>query len=300
VAVNPAGGSGEDEGRDSWCTPKWLADLIGRVDFDPCSNSRSHIRADLSIQKGDGCDGVPDGSPRAYLWMYVQNSISEDKCVFINPPYARGQVIRWVKHWRSTRFIFLLRWDPSTEWFAELIPHCTHVWFPGRRINFEPPPGVKASSNPFPHALYLRNPSRGLLDRLSSAGYLIPIDQALLDFYIAGDHPDDHDGQPERDHGADEEGAAPQGGAGGSGGEARKDVGAVEGLQKWIPAEPKKTKWIVDDHWPVLYDSYQEAPRFKEARKACGECQACRYDLGACFWKNGQEYRDYIRKLQGW
>lgn len=163
VAVNVFGGAGEDEGRGSWCTPKWLADLLGEFDLDPCSNSRSHVWATTRAILEDGDDGLS-----------LCTCIEEE--VFINPPYARGQVIRWVKHWRHTRFTFLLRWDPSTDWFAELLPHCTHVWFPEQRINFEPPPGVKSSSNPFPHALYMRDPPADRLARLAPRGYLLAVD----------------------------------------------------------------------------------------------------------------------------
>lgn len=246
--INPAGGSGEKEGRDSACTPKWLADLIGKVDMDVATNDRAHIQASIKLVYDRGDDGLyghdlgdyghykirhPDGHN-------TEHTVGLTWKVFCNPPYARGQVIKWVKHWRSTRFIFLLRWDPSTEWFAELIPHCTHVWFPGKRINFEPPPGVKFSSNPFPHALYLRDPDQALLDRLSESGYLFPVDQQLLDFYVAGDNSDDD----ERVHGTDslgEQGEAAEGAAREGGGDARKEVGEVRGIAAWIPAaEPKQ------------------------------------------------------------
>ena len=147
--------------RDSWCTPRWLADIIGRVDLDPCGNERSHIDAESICRLVDGEDGLAT-LPKSY------------HRVFINPPYSRGQVLRWVRHYLNTDFIFLLRWDPSTEWFAELAPRCAAFWFASRRINFEPPPGVRGGSNPFPHALYLANyPEGEFLNGLRGAGYLI-------------------------------------------------------------------------------------------------------------------------------
>src|SRR5690606_30225668 len=112
----------------------------------------------------DGDDGLVDQyGPGAFVYGGVNCATLPSARTFINPPYSRGAVVRWIRHWRHTRFCFLLRWDPSTRWFEELLPHCTHVWFPPRRINFEPPPGVKSSSNPFPHALYLRDPPQYLL-----------------------------------------------------------------------------------------------------------------------------------------
>ncbi len=187
VTVNPGGGSGGAEGRDGWATPLWLAEIIGSVYLDPCSNPRSHIlaRNTCSLETGGNglfvCEkGVLTGPgwwselDPEYEILYSQ--AWADHTVYVNPPYARGQVIRWVRHYRHTRFIFLLRWDPSTDWFSELHPHCTHVWFPDQRINFEPPPGVKSSSNPFPHALFMRDPSEELLTRLRGAGYTFRID----------------------------------------------------------------------------------------------------------------------------
>src|ERR1051325_6341056 len=60
MAVNPAGGSGRLGGRDSWCTPGWLADIINvwKPHLDPCSNPRSHIHAVTSLIKENGDEGL--------------------------------------------------------------------------------------------------------------------------------------------------------------------------------------------------------------------------------------------------
>jgi hypothetical protein len=155
--------------RQEWCTPKWLADLIGLVDLDPCSNGRSHIQSSCRIRRelrGDGLAGQSAGWWTGHAGE--QGYAGTSTTVFINPPY--GNVGAWVRHYAHTRFVFLLRWDPSTDWFAELHPHCTHIWHPGERIQFKPPPRIRASTNPFPHALYLRDPDPGLLERLQTRG----------------------------------------------------------------------------------------------------------------------------------
>lgn len=141
-------GSHKDEAglavRDSWCTPRWLTEAIGDVDLDPCSNERSHVAAFDVFRLDRGQDGLT-----------LSATVDAKTHVFVNPPYSKGQVIRWVKAYEHTRFCFLLRFDPSTEWFAELYRRAALVCLPRRRrINFEPPPGVKASSNVFPHALF--------------------------------------------------------------------------------------------------------------------------------------------------
>jgi hypothetical protein len=143
--------------RQEWCTPKWLADLIGPVDLDPCTNERSWVRAsEYHWETFSGLDPI-QCYPAAMR-------------VFINPPYGPGSVSKWVQMYNHTRFIFLLRWDPSTDWFAQLYPHCTHIWHPGERINFEPPPRIRASSNAYPHALFMRDPDQDLLSRLAARG----------------------------------------------------------------------------------------------------------------------------------
>jgi hypothetical protein len=140
------GGSG-DPTRGSWCTPKWLAEMIGEVDLDPCSNPRSHIAARKTYSLERGEDGL---DPRAYTLM--------GNCrVFINPPYERDSVLRWFRAYRHTNWCFLLRFDPSTEWFGQIYDAAELIAVPrGRRVNFEPPAGVKASSNAIAHALYYR------------------------------------------------------------------------------------------------------------------------------------------------
>ena len=131
--------------RNSWCTPAWIAEAIGKWDLDPCSNDRSHIRATCRYSRNEGEDGL---DPK------MANVVGTTR-VFVNPPYEKGAVIQWVRAYAHTRFCFLLRFDPSTEWFLELYRSTRLISVPrGRRVNFEPPPGVRASSNVFPHALF--------------------------------------------------------------------------------------------------------------------------------------------------
>lgn len=158
--------------RGSWCTPQWIADIVGRRDLDPCSNERSLIRAKTHVFLGHSGNGlVHTEGVRGLFRTHAQfaTRLADWSCeTFINPPY--DGVLDWVQHYRHTRFIYLLRWDPSTRWFRELYPDCTHVWHPPRRIGFIPPPRIRASSNPFPHALYLNRPNDGVLRRLNAAG----------------------------------------------------------------------------------------------------------------------------------
>jgi hypothetical protein len=130
--------------RDTWCTPRQLAIAAGPHDLDPCSNERSHIVAARSFRLDRGQDGLVLARMVPAHWR-----------VWCNPPYSRGQVIRWVLAYRRTMFTFLLRLDPRTRWF-ESLALATQVFAIPSHCNFEPPPGVTAYSNIYPHALFYR------------------------------------------------------------------------------------------------------------------------------------------------
>lgn len=138
--------------RNTWCTPKWLAEALGSWDVDPCSNERSHIIASRNLRLDRGEDG-----------LVMADRFEGKTRAFINPPYGRGQVIQWVRAYAHVRFCFLLKFDPSTEWFGELMEHTGVVMIPrGERVEFEPPPGVppeQAVGVQFPHALFYARPS---------------------------------------------------------------------------------------------------------------------------------------------
>ncbi len=160
--VNVMGNSGVKI-RGNWCSPKWLALLLGHHDIDPCSNPRSHIQAVVRLMlENFGDDGLA-GEPGQYLRGGKICATTSRTRSFVNNPYGPGIVEQWVDHWAGvTDHTFLLRWDPSTAWFDKLMGLTNFVWFPDKRaetsrINFEPPPGVEASSQAFPHALYMRS-----------------------------------------------------------------------------------------------------------------------------------------------
>lgn len=150
----PRKGDDEEPGpdRDTWCTPKDLAEALGKFDLDPCSNPRSHIRAEHSFMLERNENGLDVSAVQKRMNIRTGEAWWSS-CVFINPPYS--DVMPWVEAYKGTRFCFLLKFDPSTKWFAALFECTSFVLFPrGTRIEFEPPPGIKGDSNQFPHALF--------------------------------------------------------------------------------------------------------------------------------------------------
>lgn len=147
-----------DEQRGAWCTPKKYARAVGPFDLDPFSNARSHMLSVAACWLERGDDGFGRGSshtgPGAFYTAAegYQYAPAEWR-TWIQPPY--DIVLEAVRHYRHTRFTALLRLDPSTQWFSELFDASELVLVPkGDRIEFDPPPGVKPSSNPFPHGFF--------------------------------------------------------------------------------------------------------------------------------------------------
>jgi hypothetical protein len=150
-----------EDGRGSWCTPKKYAEAVGYHWLDPFSNSRSHVLARLTCELERGDDGFGFGDPQHapgsfYTQAHGYQCASAVSRVWLQPPY--DIVLAAIAHYKHTRFTALLRLDPSTEWFDELHAASELILVPrGDRIEFDPPPGVKASSNPFPHGFFYKH-----------------------------------------------------------------------------------------------------------------------------------------------
>lgn len=156
---NVRGKSG-DPTRGTWCTAERVARALGPFDLDPFSNPRSHIEATHRCMLEDGGDGFGDGSPGSYRMRdpnmgLVTLRAGENDRTFWQPPFENGFVERVIRHYGHTRWTALLRFDPRTRWFRMLYRRAAFVlvlW----QAEFEPPPGVKPSSNTFPHAIFYR------------------------------------------------------------------------------------------------------------------------------------------------
>ena len=131
-------------GSDEWCTPKWLAGALGGYfDLDPCSNVRSHIRArqwcGSSHSVADRRDGL------AFDWSGCS--------VYCNPPYSN--VMPWAQKLAAHDgpWCALLKLDPTTKWWAELMRANPTVAPFRKRIKFE---GDKAMTANFPSVLVFK------------------------------------------------------------------------------------------------------------------------------------------------
>lgn len=159
--ANVHGGSGEPD-RGAWCTPTWITEAVGRFNVDPFSNLRSTVHADVAcmLERGDNGLVTADLGGEAGVWHSKttgHGKATENTKVWLQPPY--DIVLDVLAHYLHTRFCALLRFDPSTKWFAELHAASELILLTRKRVDFQPPRGVledgeKAAGAPFPHALF--------------------------------------------------------------------------------------------------------------------------------------------------
>lgn len=92
-------------------TPESVLEVVRRLDvigLDPCSNPWSTVGADAFVAAHDGGDGL------AVPWHIFG-------LTFVNPPYARGQIIRWVRKAEQeaaegAEILMLVPCSPETQW----------------------------------------------------------------------------------------------------------------------------------------------------------------------------------------
>jgi DNA N-6-adenine-methyltransferase (Dam) len=103
---------------------------MGRIKLDPCWNPNARTNPVAWFDGSEGSDGLT--SP----W-------GVDGLVFVNPPYSRGQVRKWVSKAASEAeanprmdVVMLVTCDPSTVWFHEAWRTAEAVCFVGHRLCF--------------------------------------------------------------------------------------------------------------------------------------------------------------------
>lgn len=157
-----------DEQRGAWCSPPEYTKAAGRFHLDPFTNPRSTLESTFTCMLERGDDGFGLARKDVPGTFYVNplgggarssedgyHVADESWRTWIQPPY--NIVLQAIAHYGHTRFTALLRLDTSTLWFEQLFALCEVIMVPKRdRLEFVPPPGVKPSSNPFPHGLYYK------------------------------------------------------------------------------------------------------------------------------------------------
>lgn len=145
---------------DDWCTPKWLCELLGWFDLDPCSNERSHVNALDTCRLDHPNEARRDGL--AFDWAAC--------LTFVNPPYSN--VGPWAAKLAAHRgpWCTLLKLDPTTKWWATLMSASPTFAPFKKRLKFE---GDRAMTANFPSVLVCKrwSPSDELAQHLWIARY---------------------------------------------------------------------------------------------------------------------------------
>ncbi len=140
---------------DEWCTPKWLCDLLGPFDLDPCSNPRSHVDALETCWFGSTIPSHRDGL--TFDWG--------TRSTWVNPPYSNvgPWAVKLAAH--QGPWCALLKNDSTTRWYAALMSANPIVAPFRRRLKFE---GDRAMTANFPSMLVYKRwaPSDELAEHL--------------------------------------------------------------------------------------------------------------------------------------
>lgn len=123
--------------RNTWATPPHV--------FNPL-----HVRHAFTV---DAC-ALPSNTKLPAFWTPKQNGLIQEWAghrIWCNPPYGKGLIQPWVDRaleLEAERTVLLLPSRTEMKWFQQLWKsQQTELYFYPHRIQFEPPPGVKKSSN---------------------------------------------------------------------------------------------------------------------------------------------------------
>ena len=116
---------------DEWYTPKWIIDTLGPFDLDPCSPIvRPFDTATVHWTKEQ------DG-------LFMPWGKSEDVRVWLNPPYSRPLVEKFVKKMadHNNGIALLVNRQDNVMWQEVIFPTAASMIFMRNRIKFITPDG---------------------------------------------------------------------------------------------------------------------------------------------------------------
>jgi hypothetical protein len=113
-------------------TPRWMIDALGPFDLDPCAAT----------------DRPWDCATRNYVEADDGLALPWEGLVWLNPPFDRYQVGKWVQKLAAHGSgICLVHARTEAEWFRPIWQHADTILFLGRRIKFCRPDGTEQPAN---------------------------------------------------------------------------------------------------------------------------------------------------------
>lgn len=128
-------------GGDEWYTPKWILDIIGTIDVDPCWSPDSLVKANRVISKHAGGDGLNEP------WIVIGNEV-----VFGNVPFSNtskwlskaedeANTSRFGKYGRQVIVLLIPAYPGDGPWDKFVWPNVRYVGWIRGRISFLNPLG---------------------------------------------------------------------------------------------------------------------------------------------------------------
>lgn len=120
---------------DDWCTPPEVLERVRRVGpigLDPCGYDGSVVGARVELRLDEGQDGL------AVAWGSI---LLPGELAFVNPPYSRGRVERWVEKLgeealAGVELVALVPANVETEQWQDVLWFADAVCFPRGRVRF--------------------------------------------------------------------------------------------------------------------------------------------------------------------
>jgi hypothetical protein len=131
------------ERSDTWITPKWIIDIIGLSDLDPCAYKNGALvkTAHESFTLDDGDDGL------CLNWFGT---------IYCNPPFSEPEkwLIKGIEYYERTdqQVIFCLPCRTCSQWFSR-VKKATGIVFFDRKIHFLDADGYDRGGASFPVCL---------------------------------------------------------------------------------------------------------------------------------------------------
>ena len=111
---------------DEWYTPKWIIDLLGSFDLDPCSpEHRPFDTANVHWTKQQDGLKMPWGK-------------TEDVRVWLNPPYSRPLVEQFIRKMadHNNGIALLVNRQDNVMWQEVIFPTAASMIFMRHRVQF--------------------------------------------------------------------------------------------------------------------------------------------------------------------
>lgn len=125
-----------------------------QFDWDVCADDAS------SVCGPNRYFGIDRGQNSLQFWWYKR--LSKRAVCFMNPPYSQLPIWAHKAKAEAQRGLIVVGLIPdmrSSRWFQRHVEgHAPLVLLPDGRINFDAPPGIKYSSNPWPSCVPVWTP----------------------------------------------------------------------------------------------------------------------------------------------